>query len=301
VHRISAAILVAACACGRHGFEARLAPDAANPDAPPDSAPDAHVPCTGMPFGTPALLSSIATGSQESDPALTSDGMTVFFTSNRSGGMGYAIWTATRPSLAAPFGPATVVAELDSAARESDASISRNGRELFFMSDRSGPTAIYVATRSSSAGPFDPPALLVITGAPNTVRSGPEITADGLGLYYADDLDIAYASRSIASGPFTFQRVLTELNVPQTDGNPTVSTDELEIWFDSYRTGPGRTYRAARTIKTAPFSAPVIATDVDTGFAATGTPTLSADDTTLYFYADATGQLDIYAATRSCP
>ena len=301
MHRIAAVVLVAACACGRHGFEARRGPDAGAADAAADSAPDAHVPCTGTPFNTPVLLTTLATPSQESDPAVTSDGLTMFFTSNRTGGMGYAIWTATRGSISAPFGAASVVSELDSAAADSDASISRDGRELVFRSNRAGSNALYVATRGSSSGPFSAPALLVVAGAPTPVASAPELTADGLGLYYADDLDVAYATRTVPSGPFTFQRKLAELNVPQTDGNPTVSSDELEIWFDSYRSGPGRTYRATRAVKTDLFSAPVVADDVDTGFAATGSPALSADDTTLYIYGDATGQLDIYAATRSCP
>ena len=81
----------------------------------------------------------------EESPALTEDGSTIFFASDRS--VSYDIYTSVRNSPTAPFGTPTPVAEVNSSLRDSDVTVSRDGRELIFSSTRSGATRLYRAVR----------------------------------------------------------------------------------------------------------------------------------------------------------
>lgn len=59
------------------------------------------------------------------------------------------------------FGPPSPVVELNSAVQEGRPYLRRDGREIFFQSNRSGPLAIWVSTRSSTAQPWSPPVAAV--------------------------------------------------------------------------------------------------------------------------------------------
>src|SRR6266496_5074939 len=62
-------------------------------------------PATSSPWGpTVNLGAPINTESYESDPRISPDGLTLYFGSDRSGGVGSAdIWVATRPTTSDPF------------------------------------------------------------------------------------------------------------------------------------------------------------------------------------------------------
>lgn len=55
----------------------------------------------------------------------------------------------------------TVCAELSSTATETGTLVSADCKTIYFASNRSGVNRLYVATRPSSASPFDPPDLVV--------------------------------------------------------------------------------------------------------------------------------------------
>ena len=58
------------------------------------------------------------------------------------------------------WGPATPVAELNSAASDQRASIKHNGVEIYFWSDRSGRAQIWQATRPSVSDPWSAPTIV---------------------------------------------------------------------------------------------------------------------------------------------
>lgn len=90
-------------------------------------------------FGTPTKLTELSTGDGDSDPVVSPDGLTVYFTSYRKGGAGSSdIWVASRASTGDPFGPATNVAELNTAVAEWPTWVSNDGCRLYFGSDRGG-------------------------------------------------------------------------------------------------------------------------------------------------------------------
>ncbi|HTL33523.1 MAG TPA: hypothetical protein VL326_10375 [Kofleriaceae bacterium] len=301
--RSAAAVAIVLCGC-RFAFDARRATDGGDALPPNESAfvIDAPICHTGA-WSAPQIIAPTTTGSEESDPSISADELTLYFTSNRVPSMGRALWRATRASRADAFGTPALLGELDTAGDETEPSISPDELTLYYASDQSGMSEIYVATRASTADAFTVQGVLPINGDATALRGGAQITRDQLGLYYSrSTLQIAFASRATTTDTFTFVREISEVNSAPTDGNPTISSDGLELFFDSYRTGPAAVFTASRATAGDMFSAPTELTQlpmVTNGMAA-GSPDLSADGRTLYYFVS-TGQIDLYTVTRSCP
>jgi Tol biopolymer transport system component len=99
-------------------------------------------PTTSAPFGTVINLgSTINTSANEYSPSLSRDGLTLFFASNRSGGLGGAdIWMSTRSSIASTWGaPVNLGPNVNSPFQEDGADIAWDGSSLAFRSDRANP------------------------------------------------------------------------------------------------------------------------------------------------------------------
>jgi Tol biopolymer transport system component len=289
-------VLLLPSACRFH-FDART--DAGQPD---DASTDGPI-CHSGTWATPQLV-TLSTISHESDPTLTIDGLEMFYTSNRSPSQGYAIWTARRASPSAAFGPPSLVAELDTAASDQDPSISADGTEIYFDSDRvNGVVDIFVARRAGPGSSFEAATPLVIAGDSATPRETPSLSLDGLDLYYSRaGLEIAYAHRPSTAGGFTFVRELDEINAAQTDATPAITPDGLELFFESYRTGSASLFTARRASVTDPFGPPeeLSSLALAVGGSASGGPEVSADGRTLYLFIDTTS-IDLYVTTRVCP
>lgn len=102
-------------------------------------------PNLGIAAGPPAHLSEWSTpvdlGPQinatnsEISPALSPDGLSLYFAANRSDGLGggFDIWVARRASVCSPFGaPRNLGTRINSTEREQGAFISNDGHLLFF-------------------------------------------------------------------------------------------------------------------------------------------------------------------------
>jgi hypothetical protein len=84
---------------------------------------------------------AVNSASDEYDPFIGGGGLVLFFTSMRSG-MGDIYWTA-RPSIDQPFQAPVVLTDLDSAAYDSDSTLSSDLTYMMFSSTRSGNAEIY--------------------------------------------------------------------------------------------------------------------------------------------------------------
>jgi len=105
----------------------------------------------------------------ETDPSLTSDGLEMFFTSNRPGSLGgKSIWHSTRATIWSDDWLApTLVTSIDSANHEQSPSLTDDGLILFFSSNRSNNFDIYAAARSSRQSPFGAPVRVAELSGPN--------------------------------------------------------------------------------------------------------------------------------------
>jgi hypothetical protein len=89
------------------------------------------------------------------------------------------IYVATRTTTSMPFGAASPVAIVNSAANERSPEIAASGLELYF--DRAG--ILFVSTRPNTAAAWNAPTQVTLTGTIKTVVS-PSLTADGLIMYF---------------------------------------------------------------------------------------------------------------------
>lgn len=110
-----------------------------------------HSARNGNTFATPIRMVELnAGGSAEGDPVLSSDGLTIYFRSDRLSTIGaFDIYVATRPTTAATFDPPTLVSSVNSSGDDGPSFISTNGCRLYLSSDRDGNNDIFVATRGS--------------------------------------------------------------------------------------------------------------------------------------------------------
>jgi hypothetical protein len=110
---------------------------------------------SGVSFTSPTPLTELNSSVDDAFPALTADGLTVFWSTTRTDGTptpkgANDIWTAHRTNLASPFTGLTNVAELNSNADDWVGSTSPDGCRIYFGSNRSGGAGgydIYVAER----------------------------------------------------------------------------------------------------------------------------------------------------------
>lgn len=198
-------------------------------------------------------LNGVNTPFDELYPCVTGDGLTLWFVSDRPGGLGgQDIWTSTRPNLMAPFPAAVAALALNSPAKEEDPVISSDGLELFFGSDRLGNRAIWTSTRPNLGAPWGAPVRVVELDTPGQEHS-PAISNDGTRLYFSSDRagglgssDHYVAIRVNRGARWAIYRNLVEMNSPFWDCNPDETSDAFSIFFTNY-TGGGATsdlYRA---------------------------------------------------------
>jgi hypothetical protein len=86
----------------------------------------------------PAVVNSTAPDRNDTHPALSKDGLSLYFASTRAGGFGdYDLWVAHRASLDACWGPPVNLGQpVNTSAREFAPNLSLDGHWLFFHSKR---------------------------------------------------------------------------------------------------------------------------------------------------------------------
>lgn len=149
----------------------------------------AHRAGPGQPFGPATSLGkSVNTRFAESFPAISADGLTLYFSSDRPGGSGdFDLWLATRESTSKPFGTVrNLGSAVNSPSYDSEPAISADGLMLFFASSREGGFGgpdLWVATRPTIEVPFGAPVNLgqgINTGG---YDGRPALSGDGSTLF----------------------------------------------------------------------------------------------------------------------
>ena len=88
-------------------------------------------------WDAPTLAGGLNTSSSDCCPALSADGLALYFASNRPGGAGGDdLWVATRPSPGAAWGAPAALVDLNTADAETGPSISGDNCGVYFASNR---------------------------------------------------------------------------------------------------------------------------------------------------------------------
>ncbi len=277
----------------------------------------------GSEWSDPVNLGPVINSSAlDANAGLSPDEHTIYFVSNRSGGLGNNdIWMSHRQCLPCDWeAPVNLGAPINSDAVEGAPTLSEDGRMLFFFSARPGGVGgadVYVSHRVSTDADGDvwgPPVNLgsdvntagaengtyyvKVTGEANASvyfnRPGPTGTQDIYKVFVSND--------GVPLGPAV---IVPELSDPSgLDQKVAVRTDGHELFFASIRSGGFGVfdiYRLTRQSTSDPWSspehldAPINTPDIDSQ------PSLSRDGRTLIFTSirpGGFGQQDLWMTTR---
>ncbi len=258
----------------------------------------------------------------DQQPAISKDGLSLYFASPRPGGLGsFDMYVSQRGSVDDPWGsPANLGPTVNTTFDEGNPAFSRDGHFLFFQSKRPGGFGgidIWVSYREHTHDDFDwQPAVNLGTGVNSAADdNGPsyfENEEDGAPqLYFGSSrpgglgaADI-YMSEQMSDGSFGPAVLVTELSSPRTDNRPSIRHDGLEIFFQSNRAGSVGTaldlWVATRESTLDAWSPVNLGGPINTAFLEQN-PYLSSDAKTLFFASDRPGGLggpDIYMSTRT--
>jgi hypothetical protein len=254
-------------------------------------------------------------------PALSKDRLSLYFSSDRPGGMGGPdIWVSRRASREDPWGePVNLGPPVNTPSNDSTPSFSRDGHSMYFNSNRSGGFGlldIWIAQRAHTLDDF---------GWEEPVNAGPGVnTAFGDAgpgyveneeqrtplLYFASTrpggpgpFDI-YVSAQAADGSWEPAVLVPELSSTFSDQRPSLRFDGLELFLHSDRTGGSGLFDlwvSNRQTTLDSWSAPVNLGATVNSPHVDQNAFISSDRKTLFFASTrpgGSGNLDLYVTTR---
>lgn len=257
----------------------------------------------GPPFNTP---------SREVSFVFSADGLEIYISSERSGGLGYIdMWRSTRENADNPWGLLVNVQEINSRYNESFPCLSADGLTLYFSDwytwnpagDRPGGVGnhdLWMCTRARCNDPWGTP---VNMGAPFNSGSpdmSPTISHDGLTFIFASkrsgglgDFDLWMSTRPAAESDWAAPvNMGPAVNSSAFDAEVWLSTDGLALFFCSNRPGGSGGYdvwMCKRSSVQEAWNPPVNLGPVINTSGIDSIPSLSPDQKTLYFGSDQPG------------
>jgi len=268
-------------------------------------------------LGTPINMGPIVNSStMDAHPSMSPDGLTLFFMSTRSGGLGqYDLWVARRASVFASWEPPVNLGPtVNTGYSDLAPAISADGLSLYFASERPGGCGgrdIWVTMRATENDPWALPVNLGLHVNSANGDGRPSISADGLSLFFTSwdraggfgQGDLWMTTRQTKDDEWEEPVNLGLIvNSPYNDLGPDISSDGLCLFFASDRPGGygwDDLWVTMRKTIHHPWGQPIhLGPLINTG-QRDGTPNISADGSTLYFasYPSGFGSADIWETT----
>ena len=182
--------------------------------------------------------------------------------------------------------------------------LSSDGLTIYFRRTISGNKRLLEAYRDTVDGVFT--SERVLTELSGDKLYNPWISQDGLRLYYSRDdgwpkyLRIVMAERESIDDLWSEAMVFSSIHINDTrDKEPTLTEDELTMFYMSDRSGVWAIWKATRSSIDEQFSNPKLVSELSIQ-GIPGTPNILPDGLTMYFQIIPPGQdnPDLYKATR---
>ncbi|MCP4263788.1 MAG: protein kinase [Planctomycetes bacterium] len=190
-------------------------------------------------WGTPVNLGpTVNSSSWDAMPRISTDGLSLYFQSGRSGGSGdNDLWVITRETVHDEWGiPTNLGPPVNTIFADLGPAISSDGLDLYFVSNRpggSGSFDLWVTTRAAPSDPWGEPVNLGSTINSSVEEWFPSISADGLVLFFQDDnLDICLTQRRTTTESFgPVVKLPPHINTSGIEGSPYISYDGSTLYF----------------------------------------------------------------------
>jgi Tol biopolymer transport system component len=177
------------------------------------------------PWGTPVNLgATLNRSSDQIQPVISSDGLSLYFSSNQSGGWGgFDLYVTTRATTSSTWGTPVNLGDIVNSYRgDYQPSISTDGLTLFFASKRPGgfgPDDIYVTTRASVSDPWGTPVNLGPKINTTADDFCPNISAGGSSLYFTSNGHGGHGGYDIFEAPIYSVPTCGDLDHPYPIGD----------------------------------------------------------------------------------
>lgn len=207
------------------------------------------------PFDAPTIVAEVSSSDYETSPAVSLDGLSLYFGSDRSGGAGLVdVWMATRPDRASPWGAITNLAALNSSAKDIPRPPGQHDLVMPMASQRDSSVGYetYLAARPAAGASFASPTIVPGLAAADDAVADGFLTDDGLALFYSvtppdQAPDLYVAQRASTADAFSAPAPLTDLDTASDERDPWLSPDGTTFFFSSDRGGTLQIYEVAAT------------------------------------------------------
>lgn len=239
--------------------------DAGSSDSTSDAAMDSSAAACdpNKPFGKPQGVTELTSMSGEGGAKLSTDGLTVYFTSTRNGPLD--IFFATRSSVATIFGPATNIPFVNGMPPRAYPTLTGDALTIVYENAMMG--TLMQSTRATMSDPF-PAAQPVFNEVGDAF---PHLVPDGSALYFSHSsmMSPTRLNRSEKNGVYQPGAPISGLaqGGQWVDVGPAVTPDERTIYFGSNRpgsTGAVDVWVARRKAKTDPFGTAALVSELST-------------------------------------
>ena len=205
---------------------------------------------------SPTRVAELDSGDSDWAPAVSLDGLRIWFASDRDSVGRGQIWQATRASRASAWNPPAPVAELASGSVDFAPAVDATETTMYMSSDRAsaGGTGggadfdLYASTRAGSGAAWGAPSAIPgVNGADD--EYDPFVAQGGLVVFFTSMRsgmgDIYWSSRRSLAESFAPPIALDDLDSSAYDSDATLSADLGTVMFSSTRSGNAELYEAA--------------------------------------------------------
>jgi hypothetical protein len=197
------------------------------------------------PWAAPKPATTLNTDARETGLALSEDGLTIYWSSDRDGGAGgLDIYSSERSTLEAPWSEPVRVSALSSGGDDLISAVFEGQLALFSRRDGDTGYHLWWARRDSPADAWSTPEPIDVNRDGDD--SDPFIVRDGRQLLFSREGDLYFTERSSVDAPFAEPSPLPSLNSDGEDTDPWSDRDLTYIVFASDRSGEDRLYEARR-------------------------------------------------------
>jgi hypothetical protein len=196
----------------------------------------------------PEIVPELNSPDRETGIALSADGLSIWFSSNRTGTSGgLDVFVATRQTASDAWSTPERVTELSTSEDDLVSSVDASTRtlNLALRSDADSDYDLYVSVRASDGAPWEAPTEIaeINTGGAESDAFPVEREA---GLLFTRSEELVIARRAGSAGPYRVDGPLSALNSPADDRDPWSTDDVSYVVFSSNRSGQYLLYEARR-------------------------------------------------------